>query len=88
MNSIITKDPAHCYLCGEPATQIHHVLFGSGKRKLADEDGLTVPLCMDCHAGVHKHYELQNFLKQVGQMAFEKTRSRDEFMKRYGRNYL
>lgn len=39
-------------------------------------------------AGVHFNKELDAQLKQIGQSTFEKTHTRDEFMKNFGRNYL
>ena len=46
---IVTEYDGICFLCGKPAECEHHLLFGAGIRKLAEEDGLKVPLCNDCH---------------------------------------
>ena len=92
MRSIITNSKA-CYICGKEGTETHHCIFGS-KRKLADEDGLTVRLCRDCHTAVHSSIKdfdkwMQKALKKVAQEKWEeKYGTREEFIQRYGRNYL
>lgn len=40
--SIITDYINICFFCGKPAEGEHHLLFGNGTRKLAEEDGLKV----------------------------------------------
>lgn len=93
MRSIINNSAA-CYICGRPASEIHHCIFGTGKRKLADEDGLTVPLCSSCHHAIHNpannfDQSMQNALKKLAEEAWEqKYGSKDDFIKRYGRSYL
>lgn len=83
-----------CYICGNPRVQIHHIFHGrTGVRKSADADGFIVPLCREHHTGndgVHFRPELDRALKQKAQIVWERFmgRSREEFIKRYGRNYL
>ena len=89
MKSLLTDDLEHCYLCGKSPVQYHHV-FGGSNRRNATEDDLFVPLCWNCHIKVHNEpsQRLNYKLKQAGQWAYEETHSHDEFMKRYGKNYL
>lgn len=89
--SIIQKDDC-CYICGSPRTEVHHVYFGRN-RKASDENGFIVRLCPEHHRGdygVHgKHgHQLDMFFKRLGQIKFEKTHSREEFIKIIGRSYL
>lgn len=88
-NSIMTTDLEHCYLCGGDPVQMHHV-FGAYNRDHATEDGLYIGLCWQCHTKVHteRSQRLNYQLKQIGQRAYEEIHSHDEFMKRYGKNYL
>lgn len=91
MQSIISKDNK-CYICGNPNNlETHHCIFGS-KRRLADEDGLTVKLCFKCHHNLHhnvKYKPIQEELKQKAQECWEaKYGTRGMFIVRYGRNYL
>lgn len=84
MQSILTDDLDHCFLCGRDRQQIHHI-FGAANRKKSTEDGLVIPVCMDCHMDIHKD---QKEIKKIGQTAYERTHTRAEFMQRYGKNYL
>ena len=84
-HSIMTDDLGTCYICGRDRQQFHHV-FGGSNRKHATEDGLFIPVCAECHEKIHKCNPLA--LKREGQRCYEKTHSREEFMKRYGKNYL
>lgn len=88
-HSIMTDDLEHCYICGREAVQFHHV-FGAYNRKKATEDGLFVPLCLDCHIKVHTEHsqKLNYMLKRNGQLAYEEICGHDSFTKRYGKNYL
>ena len=80
-----------CYECGAPATDIHHALYGSERRKLADKDGLTVPLCRRCHERLHssKGHEMALRYKQLAEMTYIlQGHTVEEFVERYGKNYL
>lgn len=95
---MITKYEEFCILCGKPSAHIHHLCGGRGIRKLADEDGLTAPLCEKCHEVVHNDMYANRFSKICGQLAFEKDliekgevngdEAREKFRKRFGRSYL
>ena len=41
---IVTKYNDNCIFCGRPTTEEHHLLFGNGFRKLAEEDGIKIHL--------------------------------------------
>ena len=80
-----------CYICGSTRNiHRHHVFYGTADRKLSEEYGLTVHLCVDCHELVHnKCKEADDSLKRIGQRAFEEHHgSRKEFMKIFGSNCL
>lgn len=90
--SIIQSAWDRCYfaVCSNVPTQTHHV-FGGPKRHLADEDGLTIRVCHECHREIHEGRDskhLQRMLHEVGQEAYMQTHSLEDWMKRYGRNYL
>ena len=89
--SIITNDYVTCYICGAHSAEIHHIYFGSGNRKISDNNGFIVPLCHQCHTGntgVHFDRERDLQLKQDCQRAYERTHSREDFILLIGRNYL
>lgn len=67
-----------CFWCDRIApTQLHHIFFGNGLRKISDREGLTVYLCPDCHEGtygVHGKYgkTLNYTLKEMAQEEWER----------------
>ena len=92
MKSII-QDRKECIICGSWNVEDHHIFFGTGKRKLSEEYGLKVWLCPTHHRltnGVHgkNGHKLDMELKQLGQKAFEWKHTREEFIEKFGRNYL
>ena len=90
MKSIMQQD-LKCYICQlAVATEEHHI-FGASNRRHSEEDGLKVRLCRRCHEHLHFGKNGQKTLKalqQAGQSKFDETRSREEFMERYGRSWL
>ena len=99
--SILKTDKHICFRCGRYGpTDLHHIFGGTANRRLSDEDGLLVYLCHRCHnqppCGVHFNKDTMLWMRRVGQRAYEaelmKTMSpeeaREEFMRRYGKNYL
>lgn len=91
MKSIIhTTNTDCCYICGQWATDVHHVIHGTANRKLADEDGLTVKLCRRCHTLLHDKGNMDKELQKIGQRAWmnHNGASVEDFIKRYGKNYL
>jgi hypothetical protein len=91
-----------CAICGAVnGLELHHVLYGTANRKLADADGLTVMLCYTHHRGafgIHnpdprnaskvKEWDLD--LKASAQLKWMQYygKTKEEFIARYGRNYL
>lgn len=91
--SILTNDEEHCFLCNRKIKQVNrHEIFFGRNRKQSMEYGLVVYLCDDCHTisnlSVHNNYFTDLKLKQLGQAAFEKKHSHEDFMKIFGKNYL
>lgn len=93
MKSIIQKEK-ECFICKTCLDlQLHHVIFGSANRKLADEDGLTVYLCLSHHTGalgVHHIRELDLELKRIAERAWmdHYGKTKEEFIRRFGKSYL
>lgn len=92
--SLITDDLEHCIICGRTPVQIHHIMHGAHvNRKYAGEDGLIIPLCLRHHTGdwkncIHGNALIDRHWKQIAQEKFEAIHGHDEWMKRYGKNYL
>lgn len=92
-----------CEICGRPADCTHHLIFGFGLRRIADEDNITISLCNSCHTTgrtldrIHDNPMAEHLSKMVGQERWEKQRiidgatqdeAREQFIKRYGRSWL
>lgn len=91
---MITEFTEVCIFCYKPRQHEHHLVFGTAKRRLADEDGLTVPICLECHELMHKNDKVS---KIIGQLAYERDKcaegltkdaARESFRLRYGKSYL
>ena len=91
MNSIL-QDRFECFICGTAeGLESHHIFFGNPNRKHSEEDGLKVWLCHTHHRGnvsVHFNRTMDLKLKRFAQQKYEETHTREEFMERYGRNWL
>ena len=91
MRSILQLEKS-CYLCGRCVMlEKHHCLAGVANRKLSEKYGLWVMLCHECHTGKHgAQYDKEKnlMLKRDAQFAFERTHTRSEWMKLFGKNYL
>lgn len=78
-----------CLICGNPNVEMHHVFFGHN-RKACDRLGYMIPLCRYHHTGpqgIHFNKGMELFYKRLAQEDFEKTHTREEFMKLIGKNY-
>lgn len=101
MKSIIQTDGTYCFRCKNAiGTEDHHMLPGNPGRKYSEQDGLKVRICRECHEYLHSSAGSKQLLayKKLGQEKWEAYYGprlieegkdpRDEFRKRYGRNYL
>lgn len=90
MRSIISEEK-RCFICHTTANlERHHCVFGTANRKKAEEDGLWVWLCHNCHHGIHNGNNFaKERLQREAQIDWEyEFGDRDAFIQRYGRNYL
>lgn len=106
MKSILIDErySGYCAFCGRPLVNrtYHHLIFGSGRAK-AEEDGLKIPACDECHTmnrnteKIHGNIMAEKLSKMLGQMAYEKQKvaegvstdaAREEFRRRYGKSFL
>lgn len=93
LKSRVQEDLTCCLVCHRSPTQIHHVFYGYGRRKLSEKYGYIVALCLDHHTGDHgihtNNKQLEMDLKRMCQEDFEAhIGSRDEFRKIFGKSYL
>lgn len=84
--SVVTAYYNYCIFCGRPTTTEHHLIFGIGKRELAELDGIKIPVCNEEHnmAGgikqIHENIIAEKLSKIAGQLAWEK----EYYHKMYG----
>lgn len=101
--SILQKKDGTCYLCmllnddyrKHDVLHEHHIFGGNSNRNHSEAEGLKVYLCVEHHMtgkdAVHNAkncQEMQKRLHKIGQQEFEKTHTREEFRKIFGRSYL
>ncbi len=80
-----------CVLCGRKGYMHEHHIFEGSLRKRSERYGMMCMLCPYCHIGdngVHLNEKLNKKLKRAAQAKFEKTHSREDFIKLFGRSYL
>ena len=82
------KKGAVCYICGRPATDIHHV-FNGAWRSRSEEDGMVIPVCRRCHMYIHDTPTMAWQLKAEFQNKWESQfGDRRAFIERYGKSYI
>lgn len=89
----INKKEDGCLFCGRHDwLELHHCMPGRANRKKSDEDGLCVWLCHWHHneppIGVHYNKYNRTLVQQLAQRVYEKNHTRQDWMRRYGKNYL
>ena len=95
MNSILQKKK-ECYICKTIYNlECHHCIYGIANRKLSERDGLKVWLCVEHHRGsygVHGNngHDLDLKLKKKSQLAWQEyyNKTKEDFIKEYGRSYI
>ena len=99
MKSILHEKDGTCYLCVRLGNDYrthkylekHHVFAGKNRR-ISDQNGLTVWLCHEHHrtsaAAVHVCQGNLRIIQEDAQREYEKTHTRDQWMKLIGKNYL
>ena len=86
--SIMPGDTAErCYLCRKRGRlEVHHCLHGRNRRA-ADEMGLTVHLCGECHRRLHDRGEHDRELEALAQETYEELYGHGAWMARVGKNF-
>ncbi len=97
--SIMHRKDGTCFLCqtlrGDDSikqTYEHHVIYGTGRRRLSEQYGLKVYLCLHHHTegpeAVHRNTEIDKILKQAAQITFERRYGPEKYMEAFGKSYL
>lgn len=80
MKSRVTKYTDYCLCCGNRATTMHHLIFGTSGRQFGEKYGLIIPLCDSCHnmseyvtCRIHDNPRAEDLSKMLGQAIWEKN---------------
>lgn len=83
---------AVCVVCGSPYVQRHHIIMGTGNRRISDKHGYIIPLCMEHHTGgngIHRNRGMALYWMQLAQEHYEQHKgTRTDFIREFGRSYL
>ena len=92
-DSLFITKPGRCFLSGYEGETARHEVFQGSNRKNSKEDGLWVNVLPEFHNKWHNG-KIEDIKKQVQRNAellwlqADWTRSIQDFVDRYGRNYL
>lgn len=91
MKSLISNKK-ECYFCKTTYNlHKHHIYFGPN-RKISEKIGAWTYLCAEHHNlsgnSVHHNRDLDLILKKKYQEEYEKTYTREEFIKLIGKSYI
>lgn len=93
MKKSIIPDDDRWYIQPFPGLHKHHV-FAGANRSLSEQDGLFIYLPPELHnmsdKGIHFNKKFMDYAHRVGQKAWmdHYNKTEEDFIKRYGRNYL
>lgn len=99
MKSIMQQKDGCCYLCQllngdysqKHPLEEHHAIYGNARRKLSEQYGLKVYLCIQHHRlgsdAVHRNMQISNLVKDKAQRAFEAHYPNLDFLSIFGKNY-
>ena len=86
--SILTDNLKICYICQKRRKKHMHEIYKGSNRQTSMKNGFCIPVCNICHEETENNTELDKRLKQECQKEYEKTHSREEFIKLIGKSYL
>lgn len=86
--TIFTNKFDECYYCKRKIKENEkldlHEIYGGSNRTRSIKNGFVVPLCRLCHS----NEEIIQYLRIKLQKEYEKTHSREKFIKIIGKNYI
>lgn len=91
-------DRRRCWLCmkqgdySEKFVHKHHIFGGTALRRISEAEGFYIWLCPEHHEfgrmSAHTDIEVRRGLQREAQERYERTHTREEFMRLTGRSYL
>lgn len=87
--SRFTTEAGECFICFRHAdTARHEIMQGICNRRLSKMDGLWINVCPECHDKIHANPKRYLWLKEAAQRLYESEYGHEDWMWRYGKNYL
>jgi len=80
-----------CIVCGQPTSEMHHVIYKSQSNNLRFDPLNIVPLCKSCHCKHHMSgdsFILATIIKVKGQDWFDDLQSRRHTICKFNQGYL
>lgn len=91
MPSILPTKAGRCYICNRCTdTARHEIFYGTANRRNSKECGTWVDVCPSCHNELHDQPNkgIDLHLKRNAQWCYERTHTRAEFIRVFGRTWL
>lgn len=86
--SILTNNLNKCYVCKIRKKDDIHEIYAGAKKQTSMKNGFCIPICRRCHNEIQNDEEKMLVYKKRCQQEYEKTHTREEFIKLIKRNYL
>ena len=83
--SRFTTEAGECFICFRHADTARHEIMQGIWSKM---DGLWINVCPECYDKIHANPKQYLWLKESAQRLYEAEYGHDEWMWRYGNNYL
>lgn len=90
--SLFGSEDGICYITGRRCDTARHEVFNKHARQYSKEDGLWIAVSPEVHDTIHaNHHGMWDRLKEEAEMLWlldDYDRCVNDFIARYGRNYL
>ena len=89
MKSVMQKNKEICWMCFKSGKLHPHHIFNGALRKKSEQYGYIVYVHdLPCHRLIHDNPAMAKELKKMAQTDFEKSHTREEFIKIFKKSYL
>lgn len=51
VSEVLERSDGLCEVCSRQGSELHHIVFGSGKRQQQEKAESVIVLCFECHRG-------------------------------------
>lgn len=86
--SILTNNLNICYVCKKRLKDDIHEIYAGRNRIVSMKNGFCIPICRKCHEEIQNNEEKMLIYKRECQRKYEENHTREEFLKKIGRNYI